>query len=640
MFAASKTFTVTSFMAIVVATLFSMPASALTVPSSDSDGKFTVSVGSLASPPYTEWQLDQRVGTSGSWVRIAALPSNGSRAINISQGGTYYYRARQYNPSYSYWGSPPGPVASAWTYSSGVVVSFPPPGAPRSVHSSDGSKSYDGSYTIRWYASTGDVDYYRWRQNSGSWQSVGTALTTPTLTRNNGTYRYDIAACNNYGCTQASAYTVTVDKNISPTISRSTATSTNGHYSVSWSGGRIAGKAAEHIWIYENGSPQIVYGKTGNGTPITTPQPKALNKTTQGTWNYYTLSCVNVSHNSYTTMPIPNTGSCLSSGSTSVNVNFPTPATAGIPTLGDSEGTYDTDGRIDISWAAVSHAQSYRILYGKTGTSKTQLTQSGTSKSFTGLADGVWEFQVRACNAANECGSYSAITRKTVQLPPPITLSSSVTTSTDGRFTLNWTDITISQAQGESRVYMDGAEILKTQGLSYPVGPITNGTYEMYVAKCIVGSTSCPYRSNTVHVQVVHPPHPVSAFVLHGLEEPNLDANGSLTLTWTGNSYASYYLVSYGRRGDITKQQKRVDTGVSAAMTLAQGLWELSVKACNALDNCVESSEQVSVMVSITRIDESYEYDNLGRLREATYEGVTETYNLDEQDNRTSVQRN
>ena len=77
-----------------------------------------------------------------------------------------------------------------------------------------------------------------------------------------------------------------------PSVTPSVTYSTSGSYEIHWGRGEVDGLEPSHTWIYENGSPILVYGyRNATNHDI---QPLLRAKTYSGSWTYYTRSCVNV----------------------------------------------------------------------------------------------------------------------------------------------------------------------------------------------------------------------------------------------------------------------------------------------------------------------------------------------------------
>ena len=459
------------------------------------------------------------------------------------------------------------------------------PGIPTSFKSNE-SPSYDGSYTLSWGSSANTVTRYEWREktSTGSWSAFNSTGTSRSVHRikNNGTYNYQVRGCNNGGCGGVHSLTVTVDKNIAPTANRSTSSSSTGGYSISWNAGRYKGQVPQYVWLYE-GSNAIRLSYPSQGSSIKSSGTYQLRHTSQGTRNYYLRTCLTAS------------SQCVNSRTTSVKVDFPAPPKVGTVNLGNSEGSYDTNGRIDTTWAGVSHAKRYEIHYGLRGKSKTTVSSNSANRSFSGLADGIWEFQVRACNQANECGTWSNLRAKHVLRVPgvPSSFTSNESPSYDGSYTLSWGTAANSVAYYGWREQVNGGSwsSFSSTGTGRALNRVkNNGTYSYHVHACNAAGCS-GVRSLTVKVDKNIAP----------TITPNVGnvATGGFSINWQAGRYLgqvpSYVWLyqgskatrlSYPSQGSTLKHQ-----GEYFITDVSQGTKAYYIRTClQANSQCVNSA--------------------------------------------------
>ena len=97
-------------------------------------------------------------------------------------------------------------------------------------------------------------------------------------------------------------------------------------------------------------------------------------------------------------------------------------------------------GTHTVTWTAVSGATHYQVQSRQDEGSWTHHPRQATlSKNFSGLAQGEWDYQVRACNlGGDQCGPWSGTLTITVDIPAPDGLTVTPTTSTDGNYTVRW----------------------------------------------------------------------------------------------------------------------------------------------------------------------------------------------------------
>ncbi len=159
--------------------------SSCSVPSSDSDGAYTVNWGA-SSTAGASYRLEERKN-SGSWSYVTSGTSR-NRNITGKSSGTYTYRVKA---------TKSGCTDSGWRTSGGCVVSISSVVATPSSCSVPSSDS-DGVYTVNWDASsTGGASYrLEERKNSGSWSYVtsGTSRSCSITGKSDGTYTYRVKA--------------------------------------------------------------------------------------------------------------------------------------------------------------------------------------------------------------------------------------------------------------------------------------------------------------------------------------------------------------------------------------------------------------------------------------------------------------
>ena len=158
--------------------------------STSPDGAYTIS-WTVASGTVVDYELEEKVN-SGSWAQVQK-----SSALNKAFSGKgdadHSYRVRACNTS----------GCSAYTTTTTVTVLLIP-GVPGASSSSDGGSSMDGAYTISWTAASGTVSTYTLeeRVDAGSWTVAQNtaALSKAFSGKGDGTYDYQVKACNASGC--------------------------------------------------------------------------------------------------------------------------------------------------------------------------------------------------------------------------------------------------------------------------------------------------------------------------------------------------------------------------------------------------------------------------------------------------------
>lgn len=189
-----------SEMVVYVAITPGVPSS-ISVPDS-TYGAFTVS-WSAASGSVTKYELEMKNG-SGSYSDQYSGTAL-SRALTVSEAGTYYFRVRACRTSGTY------TSCSDWrTSSSGMVASLPPVPGSFTVPGTNNS----GSYNVSWNVITGVTKYtLQERIGSRDWATIqDTAATSSSFSgKPNSRYSYRVRSCAPLGC---SAYTASKTVNV------------------------------------------------------------------------------------------------------------------------------------------------------------------------------------------------------------------------------------------------------------------------------------------------------------------------------------------------------------------------------------------------------------------------------------------
>lgn len=194
--------------------------SAISGPGTTSTDGYSVSWA--ASTGADTYQLQRRIGTSGSWSTVQQSSSL-SKTFSSQANDAYQHRvaacsAFGCNPTYS----------STKTVTVDVLY---PPSAPASVVAPH-QVSSGAPVTVAWQASTGSPDVYhlQTRENPGAWTDVPLAdesLTTADVNSlSTGRHDFQVKACNAAGCSGYSAYGTTFVEPASPAMPTFTDTMT------------------------------------------------------------------------------------------------------------------------------------------------------------------------------------------------------------------------------------------------------------------------------------------------------------------------------------------------------------------------------------------------------------------------------
>jgi YD repeat-containing protein len=358
---------------------------------------------------------------------------------------------------------------------------------------------------------------------------------------------------------------------VPPTLS-APATST-GSYTVSWgtSSGATTYRLEERVG---GGGFEEVQSGTALNRPFT-------NKPS-GTYAYRLRACA--------------TSLVSSCGAYSAIVQVVVSALPPAPVL--SAPATSATGSFTVSWTSSQGATVYRLESLANGVWSELQQGSQRERAFSGQPVGSYSYRVRACatSLAASCGAYSNTVTVVVGLPPPALTAPSA--STNGSYTVSWTQISGATRYRLEEQSNAGAwsEIQSTNALNRPVSGKPDGLYGYRVRACATDTvSSCSAYSNTASVSVsLLPPAPV-------LSAPDTSSNGSYTVSWTTPSGASYYRLDE-RQGSGSWQPVQAGTASSRAFTgKGNGSYEYRVRACrSALEaECGAYSATRTVVVNL-----------------------------------------
>jgi hypothetical protein len=166
------------------------PSPGISAPGFNASGSYVVSWNATAGA--SSYTLQEQVN-GGGWATIQASGAT-SATLGGKGNGTYGYRVQACN----------GAGCSAWSATASTVVTHPP-GTPTI---SAPASSNTGSYTVSWSA-VGTATGYNFQEqvNGGAWTTTysgpGTGMSVGG--KGDGTYGYQVQACNAGGCSAWSA---------------------------------------------------------------------------------------------------------------------------------------------------------------------------------------------------------------------------------------------------------------------------------------------------------------------------------------------------------------------------------------------------------------------------------------------------
>ncbi|MDW2981379.1 MAG: hypothetical protein WBG81_09410 [Rhodanobacter sp.] len=519
----------------------------VTVPSGTINGTYTVSWTAPASA--TGYDVQERVN-GGAWTTIASNTAATSISRPGTSSGSYTYQVSARNAYGNRGWAASAAVTVDTTY--GVV-----PTAPASL--SVPASSSTGSATLSWSAASLATSYTLQQSGNGgvSWSTAYTGSGTSAALAGlaDGSYVYQVQACNTYGCSAwkagSTTLVVTHPPTTAPTIS-APASSASGSYTVSWSG--IAGPVSYTL------QEQV------NGGAWTTVQTNALTSWStssrgNGSYGYRVQAC--------------NAGGCgpwSSTGTTTVLLPPAAPVSITVPAT--------SSGSIAVSWAASATATSYTLQQRLgTGSWGTVYTGAATSSTRTVTASGSYTYQVQACNTGG-CSAYKVSSAVTVTIPPATAPALSMpATNNTGSYTVNWGGVSGATSYTLQEQVNGGAwaTVQASGAMSWNASGKGSGTYGYQVQACNVGGCG-PWSSTGSITVTVIPATP-----------------GTPSTSVSGPSYKPVVSVSWGAVSGATSYQLEethpqdgVDIVYNGSATswsqliFATGTVQFRVKACNS----------------------------------------------------------
>jgi hypothetical protein len=525
----------------------------ITVPTSSSNGTFTISWGA-ATGTLTAYELYEATNASFTGETRVFNSTGTSTSLTGRANGTYYYRVRACN------------VTSCSGYATGansLVVALPP-GVPASI--SVPSTNNTGSFSISWGTSTGTLTAYELYESTSSTFTTQTLVHSGTATsksltgRGNGTYYYRVRGCNGASCsgyrTGANSLVVTLPPGTPASISVP-ATDNDGSVTISW--GAASGTLTAYELYEANNSSfsgaSVAYSGTGTSSTLTRGN---------GTYYYRVRAC--------------NSGQCsgYATGANSLVVTIAPAAPAAITVPSTTGGT-----SYSVNWvASPSGTVTAYELYESTSSSFSSQTSvfsgTGTTASITGRGTGTYYYRVRACNSG-QCSGYTTgangiVVDRTAPTQPGVPGFNIVGTTV----TASWSGSTDNVGVAGYDYHLNGSSSW-TQlgtGTSYSIQGLASSTaYTFGIrARDAVGNVSAESSAGFT----TGPPPPAQPTGLNY----NQIADCAWNASWSAAANATYYIFA---DTNLATQQT---SGLSAQVSCPQGNPEANkpkwVQACNA----------------------------------------------------------
>ncbi|MDM3872574.1 hypothetical protein QSV34_14570, partial [Porticoccus sp. W117] len=285
------------------------------------------------------------------------------------------------------------------------------------------------------------------------------------------------------------------------------------------------------------------------------------------------------------------------SNTVTVTVSDPTPSTPS----GLSAPTSDGNGAYTVSWSSTANASTYQLQRRPAGGSwSTVHNSSSTSRSESGLGNGVWEYRVRACNSAGSCSGYSGTDSTQVAIAPgvPGTASISPSTSYNGSHTLTWGASSGSVTKYDVDKRFNGgswSNAYDGTATSRAFSGLATGTHQYAIRACrTTGSyTNCSgwrYSSNAT----VTAPAAVSQ-----PNAPTNDNDGTYSVSWNSSTGATSYELQRQTNGGSWSTIQNTSATSRSESGLGNAIYGYRVRACSSV-GCSAYSTVDTTQVAIT----------------------------------------
>jgi len=460
-------------------------------------------------------------------VQIAQTTGTAYTDLNLANGSYQYYVQAEYLTGVS---------APTNTVTAIVEVLYPPSGLSYTTD--------DDSIILSWQPAAtagglrGFMGYKLYRDGALLATVPGTGYTDAGLA--NGIYQYYVTASYDSGESSASN-TVTVNLEVLYPATGLVALVTGDDVSLSWNAAATSGGLRSLL-----GYKVLRDGAVITTTALVNYQDMDL---ANGIYQYQIVA----SYDSGDSAPTPMVEAM-------VEVLYP-----------PSGLTYSVNAdAVTLSWTAAPVSARAMQGYKVYRDGQYIATSSATTYTDSGLANGVYQYQVTAIYTTGESTHTNTVTATVEVLYPASNLTYVVN---DDDVTLSWNAAATSgglRSFQSYAIYRDGALIGNTAALTYTDLNLANGTYQYYVVAVYDSGTSTPTNTVTVMVEVLYPPTALTHVV-----------NGDdVTLSWTAavTSGGLRYLQSYRVFRDGIQIAQTTGTTYTD-MNLANGSYQYYVQA-------------------------------------------------------------
>ncbi|MDX2349628.1 MAG: RHS repeat-associated core domain-containing protein [Porticoccus sp.] len=422
--------------------------------------------------------------------------------------------------------------------------------------------------TFNWLGGLNIGNYYLEEQiNGGSWNTVYTSsefleheFSVSLSNRATGNYAYRVkfqsttVSITHYGFSKT--VIVSASPGVPSSISTSPVADNDGAFTVNW------GTASGTVTSYK--LEQQVNGGSWSQIYSGTSRSKAFSGLADGSYKYRVKACNSIGCSAYRT-------------ASAYVVTSPTSST--------TSAIHSIRKSHKIDWAAATGSFDAYQLYQKINDAHwTQVYEGlGLSATFTDLADGHYQYWVRACNTEGgntTCSGYQASDRLTlsyIDTPTDLTVPSG---DADGAYTISW-----QPGQGTATSYtlqeqLNGGAwttVQDTVGTTYSTSGKTNNQYSYQVRGCNAGGCTDYSAVQTVNVLLAGQPGPITG-------PSTLEEENDFTLIWGAalGSLTHYELEEQVSGGSWSQVYSGTD--LTLAFTDHNfGTYNYRARACNAI---------------------------------------------------------
>ncbi|TXK77939.1 hypothetical protein FU839_17740, partial [Rheinheimera tangshanensis] len=535
----------------VVVSVTIPPPAKPTVPSLSNTGSYSVSWDAVAGT--TSYILEEQANANG-WQQVQNSAGQ-SKAYAGKAAGNYSYRVKACN----------GGNCSGYSATAEIQVVYPPTEVPVITSSSTQSIfTFTGALGVGWGAVPLATRYELEELVGSNWtRRLNANQTSVSLSGYAlGSYSFRVRACNAGGCSGWSA-TRTLTLSQMPNITG--AATSRGTVSVTWA----PPGHSDYVNLRENGVLIATFSPMLDGRTVTLTRA-------DGNYTYTMQGCIHIDGG---------TDNCQSYGQAfAVQVLNP----PGQPDSITVPATSNT-GSLAVSWGIASGAVHRYQLMKQLGNGAWQEVYSGAERTaaVSGLADGSYLFQVRACNtlAGNEvCSGYRTSGVVLAALKPTAPAGITVPqNSAAGSFSVSWGGASGNVVRYElEQRHNDGswARVYSGNALSTNISVSEDGRYYFRLRACnaVQSFTSCSDYSSSVNTVVALAPSMPGEFS----EFPATSTSGLFNLSWkkaSGNT-DRYELEQQEAAGSWIA----VYNGISPSHIVSinsDGNYRFRVRACN-----------------------------------------------------------